>query len=283
VSRSSSDTSATPIVMVTLADLLLEKINQSSDILPPVVDLHVYSMTHAPLAGQGCQVVLATNWGLLVVEFGIATILPRSLPGARHWHLGAGLGSLGKAVVSLGGGGSVVYGSLDIGSQGVVAVKNPVTLYNSAVAQHMPPEFTKRPFRTAAQFLVSPTGAFVAVFWPAEFRYEILHTATALQGVGHSNRTANPVVASGTGVADICWVTDSDIFCILHAPERQEMAAQQVPKQLEESPGNFILSPLGVVATTVTKTAIAVPLSATKLATTAAVTVGPSNFKISSL
>lgn len=271
-SRSSLDTSATPVVMVTLADLLLEKITQCSDESPPVTELQVYSMTHAPLAGSGCQVTVATSWGVLVVDLGIATILPRSLPGARHWHLGAGLGSLGKAVVTLGGGGSVVYGSIDVGSS-AATVKNPVTLYTSTVAQHMPPEFTKRPFRTSAQFLVSPTGAYVAVFWPAEFRYEILHTASALQGVGHSNRTTNPVVASGTGVADICWVTDADIFCILHAPRHQEAAAQQVPKQLEESPGNFILSPLGVVATTVTKTAIAVPLSATKLATTAAVTV----------
>lgn len=277
VSKSSTTTSATPVVMITLADWIVQAMGEDETF--PATDLQVYSITYQPLGGLACHVVVATNWGIVVVDLGIATVSPerRTLFGARHWHLGAGLGSLGKAVVGAGGGGALVYGSLDVSratAPGWLAVKNPTTLYTSSVSQHMPPEFTKRPFRMAAQFLTSSTGVYVAVFWPAEFRYEILHTATALQGVGNTNRSnTSPVVASGTGVADFCWVTDADIFCILHAPERQEAAAQEVPKQLEESPGNFILSPLGVVATTVTKTAIAVPLSATKLATTAAVTV----------
>lgn len=278
--RGTTKIDATPVCTVqTLAEMILMHGVDAPKVDTPV---RVMAVGYQPLAAVPTTLAITTNWGIAILELPMNTNpkVPTPIAGTRHLHFGTGLGSLGKSMLFSRQSG-IHYGSIDIpiGKSNAdhhhLEAKNTFPLYESPLPQHMPPEFSKRSFRLAPLFVPSPSGIYLALFWPAEFRYEILHLATLLQGVGQQqqqhNRRNHSVVASGTGVASFCWVTDNDTFCLLHAPDLQAEAAAAVPRVHEESPGHFILSPLGAVASTVTKTAIGVPLSATKVATTAAV------------
>jgi hypothetical protein len=91
----------------------------------------------------------------------------------------------------------------------------------------------------------------------------------------------NLIVTSGTGICDFAWISDDDVFAILHASDLQEYMNMNVPKQASDGGGmtspnlKFINAGMGAatnLAKTVTKTATTTAQSATKLATTAAVT-----------
>jgi len=272
-------------------------------------EFRVHAVTAAPLGCTGPEVTVATNWGLVVL--GLPLRQPQLLSEAcasissgvvasasRHLHFGAGLGSLGKSSLMVQHS-AVQYASLDVlqaNPVGWLEPKNPVTLYESsplaAQNNNMPAEFVKRPFRLAPVLLPSPTGVYIALVWPCEYRYEILHTSTLLQQVGQlrtSGSTAvtttvtRPVVASGTGVGDFAWVSDEDVFAVLHAPDWQELAALQVPKQQTsdgEAAGSLLMSSpnlklIGAGAMGVANLATSVTKGATGAATNAAnMTVG---------
>jgi hypothetical protein len=174
--------------------------------------------------GLGQHVVVATNVGVLVVEWPLAQEYCAGVMAARHLHFGAGLGSLGKSVLyvqeSL-----VLYGSLDVltaNPAGYMAAKNPVTVYESPAASHLPAELQRRPYRAAPVFLPSPSGAYACLFWAAEYRYEVLHISSLMQRVGQrgnsmATTTRNPAVATGTNIQSFCWVgDDADVFAVIH-------------------------------------------------------------------
>lgn len=299
---------ATPCMGVHLKQAIVHAIASMEDAtLPLEADFKVHAVTACPLQspGTGTTITVATNWGLVVLELPVysssnAFVESRSASvGSRHLHFGAGLGSLGKSTMTVQHS-SVTYGSLDVlaataNPVGLLEPRNIARIYECPLAHHMPAEFSRRPFRLAPVMLQSPSGVYVCLFWPCEFRYEILHAASLLQMVGPLRagntqlQRRNPVVATGTGIGDFGWVSDEDVFAVLHAPDWQEQAASQVPKLSGEESGSYnltLLSPnlkmigagaLGVagnvanLATSVKKTATIATLSATKLATSAAV------------
>jgi hypothetical protein len=264
-------------------------------------ELKVYSVSTSPLQspGTGPCITVVTNWGLIYLEFPLysnSVVQCRSVPsGNRHVHFGAGLGSLGKSAITVHHS-SVIYGSIDVlnaNPVGLMELKNPVKVHESHVAQHMPMEFQRRPFRLAPTLLPSPSGIFLCFMWSCEYRYEIVTTTSLMQTVGQARALAgtasfagtmhrNIVVASGTGICDFCWISDDDVFAVLHASDLQEQAILQIPKQSDSGNYNLISSPnlkligvgaMGVatLAKNVSKTATTTAQSATKLATSAAV------------
>jgi len=153
-----------------------------------------------------------------------------ALSGARRLHFGAGLGSLGKSVLSAHHS-DIVYGSLDVltaNPVGLMEARNPTTVYESPPAMHLPDEYRKRPFRLAPIFSVSPSGLYVCLFWPFEFRYEILHIPSVLQKVGQRGAATaqmrNPLVATGTGIISFAWLGDEDDYAVIHADDLMEEA-----------------------------------------------------------
>jgi hypothetical protein len=289
-SNTTSTVQATPVMLMDLKQAIVQAVDSLEEESVEHVDLRVHSVTMQPLGSSGSELIVATNWGMVVLELSVCSNpVAQStgvVTGCRHVHFGAGLGSLGKSVITVQQS-SVMYGSLDVltaNPSGLLDPKNPVKVYESPMAQHMPPEFYKKPFRLAPVLLASPTGVYVCAFWPCEFRYEVLHVPSLLQQVGQlraantSTQRRNPVVASGIGICDYAWVSDDDVFAVLHA---QEEAAAHIPKRSDESGSYNLMSPnlkmigasaLGAVnlATSVTKTATNATLSATKLATSAA-------------
>jgi hypothetical protein len=265
-------------------------------------ELKVYSASMSPLQspGTGPCITVATSWGLMYMELPLysnTVVQCRSVAlGNRYVHFGAGLGSLGKSTITVHHS-SVIYGSIDVlnaNPVGLMEPKNPVKVFESHVAQHMPIEFQRRPFRLAPTILPSPSGIFLCFFWSCEYRYEIVTTTSLMQTVGQARALAgnaaiassvhrNIVVASGSGVCDFCWISDDDVFAVLHASDLLEQAILQIPKQSDSGNYNLMSSPnlkligvgaMGVatLAKTVSKTATTTAQSATKLATSAAMT-----------
>jgi hypothetical protein len=216
-------TLATPLVAFRLPELLQYDAGWDTR---PVLRVHAIQTRNL----YATEWIVATNLGLIVLDLPVGV-----RHGAPHFHFGAGLGSLGKSVLSIQQS-NVVYGSLDVlkaNPVGPMPFRNPTVLYESPVASHMPPAYTKRLFRTAPVFLSSPSGTYLSLFWPWEFRYEILHVPTLLQKVGQRGHhgggpgnTPSPVVAKGQVVADFAWVGDDDVYAVLHAPE---LFARTVP------------------------------------------------------
>jgi len=234
--------------------------------------------------GHGRNVVVSTNVGILVAEWPITLQYSRALAGARHVHFGAGLGSYGKryelpitrfdgtrlhaptcilpthfitflqhSVLSIQEG-VVLYSSLDVltgNPVGYMDAKNPSTVYETPPALHLPIELQKRPFRIAPTFLPSPSGAYVCLFRPAEYRYEILHIPSLLARVGQrggGGATRNPNVASGTDALGFAWLGDEDVFAVLHdtpdwstvvASTQGSVLAQQQAAAGKEGEGQF--------------------------------------------
>jgi hypothetical protein len=250
----------------------------------------IHAIMAAPLSPTAMHITVATNWGLVILDMPIysnPTLQTRNVVNAsRHLHLGAGLGSLGKSVMAVHNS-NLVYGSLDVlqaNPVGLLEPKNIISLYESPPAQHMPVEFYRRPFRMSPVLLPSPSNIYVAVFWPCEFRYEVLHIPTLLQLVeqiraGSATVMArrNPVVAIGTGVCDFAWVTDEDVFAVLHSPDLMEQAVAQIPKKRSSDKGEeesgFLFNTANLNKIMIGASAIGqVTKTATKAATSAAMT-----------
>jgi len=272
------------------------------------VDLCVYGVVAQPLASR---VVVATNWGLLVLSTSSPPPHhPRHVHLASAVGLLGSLGKAALWVHDADA--TVRYASLDPHTSatttgGIVAAANwgarldpqqqqlshSVVLYESRPPllqslqqqQQQPNNTTNTtttttveaimnrwPFRLAPVLTPSPTGTYIAVVWPCEYRYEILHTASLLQPLGQqraggvaggaagtaanlpgaggpgagggSTATATPVVvASGTGVADFAWVSDDDEFALLHAPDWMEVLQQCIPRATPTADGDMLLSP----------------------------------------
>ena len=263
--NASSQVVGTPLVSVDIASLIQD--DGSLDFAPSV---KTTSILQSPLsAGSSHSLLVCTNIGIVLLELPLSTKL---LPAARHVHFGAGLGSLGKSILYVQDS-SIVYGSLDVlvaNPTGRMEAKNPVVVYESPLPLHLPPAIHKRPFRPAALFMPSPSGLFVSLFWPLEFRYEILHTSSLMQKVGQRSGQVtqrSPVVASGDGVVDFAWVGDDDVYAILKAVDivAQATAFMVTPAALEQASGDDS----GINMRSSVKSGITATLAATKSATSA--------------
>lgn len=186
-----------------------------------------------PVLWDSNTLVVASNIGLMMIDFDTSALVP----GPRHYHLGAGLGTLGKSVLFINHS-TIGYGSIDSFKPNPIGYqkpKNPVDIYESSVnVAQLPFNIRKRPYRMPPSFLPSPSGVFVCLFWNEEMRYEILHIPTLLQPVGSLGSRNKELggsfnqsvlsnnkscVASGTGIRSFAWVTEHDIYCVLHAPQ----------------------------------------------------------------
>jgi hypothetical protein len=257
----------TAVLGVGLGDLLEHEASLDS---VPVIRVH--AIRAQPL-GERPMVVVASNLGLLVLDLPNTTFT-----GARHLHFGAGHGSMGKSLLLVQHS-EIIYASLDVlkvNPVGLMSPKNPVIVHESSAAMHMPPEYHKRPFRLVPNFLPSPSGLYVALMWPTEFRYEVLHIPSLLARVGQQRGSGgqlpsrNPVVACGTGIASFAWIGDDDTYAILHARDLMEAsalliaAATYVPAAIGESSGGMGIMNVAHLATGVTMSATKAVGGATK-------------------
>jgi hypothetical protein len=237
---------------------------------------HITGIQQAPLlAASENSLMLVSSLGLVFLE--LPATATTATADSCHVHFGAGLGSLGKAVLSVQDS-SIIYGSLDVlkaNPVGRMVAKNPVVLHESPAPMHLPPEFHKKPFRLAPRFLTSPSGMYLAIIWPSEFRYEILHISSLLQKVGtRSSKSAprNPVVASGTGMGGFAWLGDDDSYAVIRDKNRMAQAVEYMmtplawQKAAGEDSGHHSER---IFAKNVAKLATSVTKSATHVATSA--------------
>ena len=185
--------------------------------------LSVYSVGCAPLWDSGV-LLLGSNLGVVMVDFEREYVVP----GARHNHFGAGLGSLGKSCLFVKHS-SVVYGSVDAfraNPVGRMEIKNTYDVYESPVATHLSLEIQQRSFRLPPSFLPSPSGLYLCLFWSEEMRYEALHVPSVLQRVsqrGSDAPTYNAAVATGNGVSSFAWIGEDDVFAVIHSPDADKL------------------------------------------------------------
>ncbi|GKY90650.1 hypothetical protein MPSEU_000038400 [Mayamaea pseudoterrestris] len=222
-SARSRNTAAIPIFAMHLSNLL-----QSGADLDHAPIVRIHGLGSQPLSDKS-MLALATNLGIIILEIPAAT-------GDRHMHLGAGLGTFGKSLLSVHSNSELVYESLDVlkaNPYGIMEPKNPVPVYELRPPVHLPMEYQKRSFRLTPSFIPSPSGLYLCLFNPGEFQYEILHLPSLLQRVGQQRGNATPggskpLVASGTGIASFAWVGDEDCFAILHAEEWMNEASMLI-------------------------------------------------------
>ena len=182
--------SAFPILAFNLATILQRDATDLGNMDISNINIRVHSVETQPLScTRGCEIAIATTWGIVVLEIPpLVTandVRPTSVVGAPHLHFGAGLGALGKSVLQMQHS-AIVYGSLDVlknNPVGIMRAKNQVTVHESPTTLHLPAELQKRPFRMAPTILASPSGLYIAFFWPDEYRYEILHAPSLMQKV----------------------------------------------------------------------------------------------------
>ena len=199
--------------------------------------LQVHYVGCASLWDSGV-LLLGSNLGVVMVDFEREYVVP----GARHNHFGAGLGSLGKSVLFVKHS-SVVYGSVDAfraNPVGRMEIKNTYDVYESPAATHLPLEIQKRSFRLPPSFLPSPSGLYLCLFWSEEMRYEVLHVPSVLQRVSQrSNDSAahSAAVATGTGVSSFAWFGENDVFAIIHSPDADKLGRATTVDAVLPTPG----------------------------------------------
>jgi hypothetical protein len=185
--------------------------------------LQLYSVGCAAL-WDSSVLLLGSNLGVVMVDFEREFVVP----GSRHNHFGAGLGSLGKSVLYVQHS-TVVYGSVDAfraNPVGSMEIKNTYDVYESPAATHLPIEIQKRPFRLPPSFLPSPSGLYLCLFWGEEMRYEVLHIPSVLQRVSQRGNDAaqySALVARGAGVCSFAWVGENDVYAIIHSPDMDKV------------------------------------------------------------
>jgi len=280
--NASSQVTGTAVVSADVA-VIIQQVG-SLDFSP---SLRIGALRQSPLsAGSAHSLVLVTNIGIVILELPVTSA---KLPGARHVHFGAGLGSLGKSILYVQES-SVIYGSLDVlvgNPTGKMEAKNTVTVYESPAAHNLPLELQKRPFRSAPIFMPSPSGLFLCLLWPMEFRYEIFHTASLLSKVGTrsggGSTQRSPVVSSGDSVADFGWIGDDDVYAVLRAADfvEQATAFMVTAASMEGASGDDGTGPpirvsvksVANLAQSVTKSATSATFAVTKSATSATIAV----------
>lgn len=241
--------------------------------------LRIHSVRTQSLGPSSNELLIGTNLGILLMQFPVPP-----LNGARHIHFGAGLGSLGKSILTVQGS-DVMYASLDTliaNPVGFLEPKNLVDVYNSPLPVHMPVESQrKRLFRTGTYSLIhSPSGTFVTLLWHAEYKYEILHIPSLLQRVGQvrgmnkAPDTRSACVASDVGVTDFAWVGDQDIFAVLHVPGWHDLAAELTPPEDEVTQSSGGIAVLGASVKNVAQTATLAATSIKTIATNKTVNKG---------
>ena len=232
-----SQVTGTSVTSMALGPLI-----QAGGLLDFTPSAHIYGIRQAPLlSASENSLMLVTSLGLVFLELPVNAT---STVDSCNVHFGAGLGSLGKSVLSVQGS-SIIYGSLDVlkaNPVGKMEAKNPTVVYESPAAPHLPAEIQKSLFRLAPRFLTSPSGLYLAVIWPAEFRYEVLHIPSLLQKVG--NRSAkgpsrNPLVANGTEASGFAWLGDDDLYAVIRDKARMEksLAYMMSPMQWRRAAG----------------------------------------------
>ena len=240
--------------------------------------LQVQALKTFALGPTSNELLVVTNLGMFVLQIPLPPVT-----GTRHLYFGAWMGSLGKSILSVHDT-DVVYASIDTLTTnpiGAMEPKNPVSVFSSPRPTHLPHPV---PFRAGSSVLLpSPSGLYVALWWPTEFKYEILHLPTLVQTVEQSRgsskggTTRNPCVASGTGVADICWVGDDpDIYALLHVLDWEQAISALVPEVGSGESGGVMgnltltapkLKELGAGVRTVAMSATSVTKNVTKAAT----------------
>ena len=251
--------------------------NSSSNYLvPPIEQLHdLQGRTSHP------ELLVSTNIGIFVVEF------PTKV-GDLSLHFGAGVqGGFGKSILYCRHS-SILFSALNVLKANPHGPSSPFIspflVHESAQPSHFPLELRSKPFRTVPHFKPSPTGSYICLFWPWEFRYEILHAATLLQRVTNRSNPhgsasgGSPLITSGEGVTDFCWVSDNDTFAVLHDPVLVQRNIELMkPKQIAEensAGGQFSLQQVGMAGVSAgVKTGMKVASSATTAASTVASTV----------
>lgn len=220
----SGSTMKNPFNAVTILSVSLPELVQQEMQLPEPAYVKVQSVD-CPHLRDSSVFYLATNMGVLLVRMADGNLVP--VPGARHAHLNANIGSFGKSVLSVKHS-AISFGFLESKANGAspnplgtMVSKSSMVVYESPLPLHLPPEIVKRPVRLPPCFLASPSRNYLCCFWKEEMRYEVLHVATMLQRVSsRSDSNSQPVVASGNGVSSFAWVGDEDVFCILYNPEQ---------------------------------------------------------------
>ena len=305
--------SAAPCMAIHIKQMVLKQLLQYNDdtniqLMIEQIELKVYGATSCTLQSPsncGPCITIATSWGIFYLELPIhmnPNVHSRCTNGNRIVHYGAGLGSYGKSIITVQQNSYITYASIDIlqgNPIGYIEPKNVVKIYESHNNSALISEHQRhRPFRYVPILLPSPSGNYICFFHQCEYRYEIYTASSLIQQVGHARAMAgknnnagsgpadvlqhrNLMVASGTGICDFAWISDDDLFAVLHASDLQEYMHMNVPKQSSDTGGltspnlKFINAGMGAatsLAKTVTKTATTTAQSATKLATSAAVT-----------
>ena len=243
--NSANTTTPSQVTGTSVTSMALGPLIQAGGLLDFTPSAHIYGIRQAPLLSVSeNSLLLVTNLGLVFLELPINAT---STVDSCHIHLGAGLGSLGKSILSAQDS-SIIYGSLDVlkaNPVGRMEAKNTIVVYESPVAQHLPPECQKSLFRLAPRFLTSPSGAYLAVIWPAEFRYEILHVPSLLHKVGsRAGKTPprNPLVTSGIEAAGFAWLGDDDLYAVLTDKDRmnQSMEYMMSPAAWKRAFGTYV-------------------------------------------
>lgn len=232
-----------PILSVRLAELLVREGcldledwmyehsgGENSGADNPLSALRIHAVKTHSLGPTSNQLVVATNIGLLVLEVALPIVT-----GPRYLHFGSNLGSFGKSAVSVRKS-QIVYASLDTlttNPVGAIHAKGSIDVYDCPMPTELPGEDGKRLFRASSYIIhASPSGQYAAILWPAEFRYEIVHVGTLLEkvvqvrGATSTASNSNPCVAKGSGIADLCWVGDNDVYAVLHVPGWEQMLAR---------------------------------------------------------
>lgn len=222
----SRSTMKNPFSAVTVLSVNLNQVLQRDLDLPEEKELHIKVQSiYCPSLRDSSTFYFGTNVGIVMVRMADGNVIP--VAGARHAHLSANVGSLGKAILTVKGP-EILYGALEpaegplaVNPIGYMESKNAMVVYESPPPLHLPPEIHKRPVRLPPCFLPSPSRNFLCCFWKEEMRYEVLNISSMLDRVTSRTQTgASPVVASGNGVSSFAWVGDEDVFCLLYNPEQ---------------------------------------------------------------
>jgi hypothetical protein len=229
VASGNSTNTPSQVTGISVTSMALGPLIQAGGLLDFTPSAQIFGIRQAPLLSVSeNSLMLVTSLGLVFLELPINV---SSMVHPCHVHFGAGLGSLGKSILSVQAH-SIIYGSLDIlkpNPVGRIEAKNPSVVYESPVAQHLPVECQTAVFRLAPRFLTSPSGSYLAVIWPAEFRYEILHLPSLLQKVGNrAGKVAqrNPLVDSGVEASGFAWLGDNDLYAVIKDKDRMNQSME---------------------------------------------------------
>jgi len=177
-------------------------------------------------------ILCGTNCGIFKLE-----VFPRApikiLSGTRHIILSEYTDTTKQIVILFVEGFSVFVATLDatkVNPIGPLIVRNPCLVYKSVVADALllspasgsdnyeKTKMNDTGIRSPPKLFLSPSKAYVCLFWSFEMRYEILHVQTLLEkgnSPSTSKRLLVPLIESGTGVRSFAWEGLHDVFAVL--------------------------------------------------------------------